>query len=297
MLLSFRYLLSSLTFLSVVYSRSISQQMMKTSNIQTSPIIYIQIPTPSYTSYNCYHNNKLKCESRSQSRDLDRILREGGRENNINHDKRRLNVRKDIQPIINEKENIESKKIRGGRIYLDPSSDWRWKKKQQFKRERLSKKFGNKYKMPVSYRSDKVNKNSDLNFIPVGGKVKNVLSAFDDTEEFNESGNEIYRPDIEFLSNARPAFLKWRELEVKRTPIVKRPLPLDVSDLSRRFEGKRMSDVGVHLGYSRKLVSDSPLVVQNSITWVKTPRYKLNGQPNTIYHLQYPVRVSNLLDP
>merc|ERR1711936_817100 len=35
--------------------------------------------------------------------------------------------------------------------------------------------------------------------------------------------NEIFRPDLSFISNARPAMLKWRELEVKKTQIIKPP--------------------------------------------------------------------------
>jgi len=110
--------------------------------------------------------------------------------------------------------------------------------------------------------------------------------------------NEIFRPDLSFISNARPAMLKWRELEVKKTQIIKPP---DKKKYKSRWNKKYSSKVPVHLGYSRKFVEYPepppletfqklfPKYPGSTVTWLPATRF-VNGLPKMIYHMKYPVK-------
>jgi len=106
--------------------------------------------------------------------------------------------------------------------------------------------------------------------------------------------DKVLRPRVTFMSNARPSILKWRELKVKKTPIIKaKPLKLDYNS---RLKKKYGSGVPVHLGYSRNFVEDSPVRYRgpgSATTWLPSPAY-VNGLPQTLLHWQYPVKVARL---
>jgi len=107
--------------------------------------------------------------------------------------------------------------------------------------------------------------------------------------------DKVLRPRVTFMSNARPSILKWRELKVKKTPIIKaKPLKLDYNSRLKKKYGS--SGVPVHLGYSRNFVEDSPVRYRgpgSATTWLPSPAY-VNGLPQTLLHWQYPVKVARL---
>merc|ERR1719192_16722 len=50
--------------------------------------------------------------------------------------------------------------------------------------------------------------------------------------------DSVLRPQVTFMSNARPSLLKWRELKVKKTPIIKaKPLKLDYNTRLKKKYG------------------------------------------------------------
>ena len=61
--------------------------------------------------------------------------------------------------------------------------------------------------------------------------------------------NKILRPELDFVSNARPAMLKWREMEIEETPILK----AQKAHKYKAYKAKQ-SQVPIHLGYSRQFV-------------------------------------------
>jgi len=139
-----------------------------------------------------------------------------------------------------------------------------------------------------------------LNFIQTEGveekpwKKKEKLSKKGVNKKV-ERGN-IFRPKVNFVSNARPARLQWRELEVKKTPIIKaKPLKLDYNTRLKKKYGN--SPVPVHLGYSRNFVEDSPRRryrgAGSTTTWLSHPA-RVNGLPQTVLHWQYPLKVASL---
>jgi hypothetical protein len=108
--------------------------------------------------------------------------------------------------------------------------------------------------------------------------------------------NEILRPVLNFTSNARPAKLKWRELEIEKTPIIK--------PFKSNRKKKYSSRVPIHLGYSRKFVEPTDFSYNkiirkklsnlpgSSMTWLPAPG--LNGLPQTIFHMKYPLKIRRL---
>ena len=129
----------------------------------------------------------------------------------------------------------------------------------------------------------------NVNYIPYGlnnfpgrpaGKTKIDLMR----------NKEILRPEVKFTSNAKPAMLKWRELEIEATQI------MPPSGISKKYKSRPIHN---HVGYSRNLVGadESPLpniIRQNarvspisSTAWLPTPSY-VNGLPKTMFHFKFP---------
>ena len=113
------------------------------------------------------------------------------------------------------------------------------------------------------------------------------------------SENEILRPKLNFLSNARPAMLKWREMEIEETPILK----AQKAPKYKAYKAKQ-SQVPIHLGYSRQFVDPSEYsqskamrgrlssLPGSSLTWL--PSASWNGQPSSILTRRFPLRSRQL---
>ena len=72
----------------------------------------------------------------------------------------------------------------------------------------------------ISKQKKNYNSQSKVNIIPYGpGKYPGKSVGI--TKKDRISDNEIIRPELNFISNARPAMLKWRDLDIAKTPIVK----------------------------------------------------------------------------
>merc|ERR1711953_861303 len=102
---------------------------------------------------------------------------------------------------------------------------------------------------------------------------------------------EIFRPKINFTSNAKPEMLKYRDVQVNKMAILKKPTK-ELSRLNRKYAGK----VPFHFGYSRKF-QDFPGEKSRGrrpgsrIRWLTLPS---NGSPTSLTHFKYPVRISRL---
>ena len=153
----------------------------------------------------------------------------------------------------------------------------------------------------ISYLEGKESKRNLL-------KIKeSSRSGFKDRRNNNkdmEGENKILRPNLSFLSNARPSMLKWRELEIEKTPIIN--LSKNRKYKSVRYKKYSDSDkVPGHLEYARNIVEakNSPITnlnflrftknVSSPTSWLPAPSF-VNGLPNTIYHFKYPLRTRNL---
>ena len=101
---------------------------------------------------------------------------------------------------------------------------------------------------------------------------------------------EILRPNLQFLSNARPAMLQWREKKIKKTPII----------TYMAYNQYQPSKVPIHRGYSRKYVNPSEYSLDkslskklsklpsSSLTWLSP--HSLTGLPTAITTLSFPTR-------
>merc|ERR1712156_1114367 len=103
---------------------------------------------------------------------------------------------------------------------------------------------------------------------------------------------EIFRPKINFTSNAKPELLKYRDVQKNKMTILKKPTK-ELSRLNRKYAGK----VPFHFGYSRKF-QDFPgeksvrrVSPGSRIKWLTLPS---NGLPTSLTHFKYPVRISRL---
>lgn len=180
---------------------------------------------------------------------------------------------------------MEREKERGGK---------RGRKVELREERRSHKKNLNPYKWKA------LNRAPMLNFIQAGDveekpwRKKQKLRKVTNKQKPKSYPEKVLRPGVSFLSNARPSLLKWRELKVKKTPIIKaKPIQFDYA---ARLKQKYGSSVPVHLGYSRNLVEDSPRRFRgagSSTTWLPSPA-KLNGLPQTLHHWQYPLQVARL---
>jgi len=109
---------------------------------------------------------------------------------------------------------------------------------------------------------------------------------------------EIFRPKINFTSNAKPEMLKYRDVQMNKMPILKKPTK-ELTRLNRKYAGK----VPFHFGYSRKFqdfpgeksyksnVRRMPGSSGSTIKWLTLPS---NGLPTSLTHFKYPVRISRL---
>ena len=101
--------------------------------------------------------------------------------------------------------------------------------------------------------------------------------------------NKILRPEVKFTSNARPAVLKWRQLEYEATQILP-PSGKQKSKKQLRLNKKFSSKVPC-----KKVAFkiSHPQYTGSSITWLPALSYG-NGLPKTIIHLKYPLKSRKL---
>ena len=138
-----------------------------------------------------------------------------------------------------------------------------------------------------------------LNFIKFGEKKK--------SSEYNQNikpkifmdeiqDNEIFRPKLNFTSNAKPELLKYRDVKIDKKKILKKPSK-ELRRLNKKYSGK----VPFHFGYSRKF-QDFPVGKSFSkprsgssprLTWLSRPKLS-NGLPTSILHMKYPVQITRL---
>ena len=118
------------------------------------------------------------------------------------------------------------------------------------------------------------------------------------------SDNEILRPELTFVSNAHPAMLKWREMEIEETPILKAQKAHKYKAYKAKQRKKYSSQVPIHLGYSRQFVDPSEYsqskamrgrlstLPGSSLTWL--PSASWNGQPSSFLTRRFPLRSRQL---
>jgi len=140
---------------------------------------------------------------------------------------------------------------------------------------------------------------SKINFIKLGDEKKSTLQKVNPKVFMDEiKDNEIYRPKLNFTSNAKPELLKYRDIEVDKTSIIKKPSK-ELRRLNKKYSGK----VPFHFGYSRKF-QDYPVGRKSnsfqrsksgtsSLTWLNSPKLG-NGLPSSILHMKYPVKITKL---
>lgn len=136
-----------------------------------------------------------------------------------------------------------------------------------------------------------------VNFIKFGGKSKSEYNRqpikpkifMDEIKD-----NEIFRPKLNFTSNAKPELLKYRDVKIDKKKILKKPSK-ELRRLNKKYSGK----VPFHFGYSRKF-QDFPEGKSFSgrgssprLTWLSRPKLS-NGLPTSILHMKYPVQITRL---
>ena len=146
------------------------------------------------------------------------------------------------------------------------------------------------------FRKDKaVSSNPSKNIIPYGPSKS--THKYPHYKDKLGAKNEILRPDLEFISNARPAKLKWREMRIKKTPILKPYKAYTASQAYKAYRAKYRSAVPVHKGYSRAYLEPAEYSYQEPLvgsSLTRIPSASWNGQPSAILTVQYPVRESIL---
>ena len=166
-------------------------------------------------------------------------------------------------------------------------------------RERDKSYKGRKISNFVDDKEDK--SKAKVNYISLGkGKTKAYQEKYRNYYQKKKmmeeiKSEEIFRPKINFTSNAKPEMLKYREVQMSKIPIMKKPTK-ELSRLNRKYAGK----VPFHFGYSRKF-QDFPgeksytksvrRMPGSSIKWLTVPS---NGLPTSLTHFKYPVRISRL---
>jgi len=140
---------------------------------------------------------------------------------------------------------------------------------------------------------------SKINYVKLGDEKKTTLQKVNPKVFMDEiKDNEIYRPKLNFTSNAKPELLKYRDIEVDKTSIIKKPSK-ELRRLNKKYSGK----VPFHFGYSRKF-QDYPVGRRSnsfrktkpgtsSMTWLNSPKLG-NGLPSSILHMKYPVKITKL---
>merc|ERR1711915_617854 len=168
-------------------------------------------------------------------------------------------------------------------------------------RERDKSYKGRKISNFLDDKEDNSDSNSKVNYIKLGnGKTKAYQKKYQKYYEKKKMMDEIkveeiFRPKINFTSNAKPEMLKYRDMQMNKMPIMKKPTK-ELSRLNRKYAGK----VPFHFGYSRKF-QDFPgeKSYQNTVRRMPGSRIKWltlpsNGLPTSLTHFKYPVRISRL---
>ena len=163
-------------------------------------------------------------------------------------------------------------------------------------RERNKSSKGRKISNFIEDKGDKPT--SNVNFIQLGNSKtkaykKKYQTYYQKQKAMDEIKNEeIFRPKVNFTSNAKPELLKYRDLQMNKMRILKKPTK-ELSRLNRKYAGK----VPFHFGYSRKF-QDFPgeksvgrRPGSSRIKWLTLPS---NGLPTSLTHFKYPVRISRL---
>jgi len=146
---------------------------------------------------------------------------------------------------------------------------------------------------------------SNVNYIKLGNSKtkaayqKKYQNYYEKKKMMDEiKSEEIFRPKINFTSNAKPEMLKYRDIQMNKMPIMKKP-PKELSRLNRKYAGK----VPFHFGYSRKFQDfpgeksyypssvSRPRSAGSRVRWLTLPS---NGLPTSLTHFKYPVRISRL---
>ena len=135
-----------------------------------------------------------------------------------------------------------------------------------------------------------------VNFIKFGGKSKSEYNQPIKPKIFMDEikDNEIFRPKLNFTSNAKPELLKYRDVKVDKKKILKKPSK-ELRRLNKKYSGK----VPFHFGYSRKFQdfpegkSFSNTGASPRMTWLSRPKLS-NGLPTSILHVKYPVQITRL---
>jgi hypothetical protein len=134
-----------------------------------------------------------------------------------------------------------------------------------------------------------------VNIIPYGPS-KYPYKSVVITKKDKISDNAILKPVLKFTSNARPAILKWRKLEIESKPIIK--------PFKSKRKKKYSRKVPIHLAYSQKFVEPADFSYNkisrkrlsnlpgSSMTWLPAP--SSNGLPQRIFHIKYPVKIRRL---
>merc|ERR1712183_243004 len=155
-------------------------------------------------------------------------------------------------------------------------------------RERNKSSKGRKISNFIEDKGDKPTPN--VNFIQLGPSKtkaykKKYQTYYQKQKKMDEIKKEqIFRPKINFTSNAKPEMLKYRDVQMNKMTILKKPTK-ELSRLNRKYAGK----VPFHFGYSRKF-QDFP--GENSrvgrlpgagsrIKWLTLPS---NGLPTSLTH-------------
>merc|ERR1711988_1858599 len=155
-----------------------------------------------------------------------------------------------------------------------------------------------------SYKGRKISSFSDKSSSSFGpSKVNYIKLGHDKHEKYQDTkknfmnairNNEIFRPKLNFTSNAKPELLKYRDTQVANTQILKKPSK-ELRRLNKKYSGK----VPFHFGYSRNFQdvpegkSFSRAGASPRMTWLSRPKLS-NGAPTSILHMKYPVQISRL---
>ena len=125
-------------------------------------------------------------------------------------------------------------------------------------RERNKSSKGRKISNFIEDKGDKPT--SNVNFIQLGNSKtkaykKKYQTYYQKQKLMDEiKKEEIFRPKVNFTSNAKPELLKYRDVQMNKMTILKKPTK-ELSRLNRKYAGK----VPFHFGYSRKF-QDFPKV-------------------------------------
>merc|ERR1712024_371239 len=154
-------------------------------------------------------------------------------------------------------------------------------------RERNKSSKGRKISNFIKDKGDKPT--SNVNFIQLGSSKtkaykKKYQTYYQKQKAMDEIKNEeIFRPKVNFTSNAKPELLKYRDLQMNKMRILKKPTK-ELSRLNRKYAGK----VPFHFGYSRKF-QDFPgeksyeksvrRIPGPNIKWLTVPS---NGLPTSL---------------